>query len=756
MDPLVGTSINQYRLLSVLGTGGMGVVYEAVDTGLDRQVALKLPPAPTAHDGNTKARFLQEARAVAALDHVNVGSIFEVGTTEDGRPFFVMALYKGQALDELIANGPVDPNQARSIARQTAEGLDAAHRAGIIHRDIKPANIFVTEGGTVKILDFGVAKMADQQALTAEGSTVGTLVYMSPEQAQGEVLNESSDIWSVGAVLYEMLAGVRAFNSRYPQAALYAILHSDPEPLPAEIPADLRGVVQRCLEKTPKERYSSAAELGDALAAPDSSSTRYRSPRPRNTKSRRRRVATVGVLTALIALAALVVRNALEPALAAEDLRIIVLPFEDFSPGDGQEAMAAGFAQLLTDGFARRGVTTIGAATGRDHRRNGSTTEEIVRQVDVDYVLTGTVLQTADALTITAELVDREVRAIWQHPFEGSGDDFPAFRDDILAAVIDEIGLGQPAGLADWEPSASLLRKYMQADLLKWEQDPEFVVRAMRLYDDIIAEEPRYLKSYAGYAHSASILLELGQPLPDGWDRVMELSSQAWEMDSTNVYALLTTSAATLPWDYKRAQELVERAFHIDPNNLDVMFELSTFSGGHLELQRILYDRDPKNRQNLTNLAAGVALEGDMEGGLEIFEQLEALDPNYRGVKSQLPAWATYRGQGEDVVLAAFEDSRRTFGPSGYLALASLMGGSGLTLMPPGLEELASSDSVSPAAKMVYFSWFQDGFQDAYSAAATAASSMSVVDRYLLQQMVSWTSPGFQADSRYPDLVDGL
>ena len=208
---MVDQTVSHYQIEEKLGGGGMGVVYKARDLKLKRTVALKFLPPELTRDEEAKVRFMHEAQAASALDHVNVGSIHEIDEAEDGRLFIAMAYYAGETLKKKIARGPLPVAEALDYAVQIAQGLSKAHEAGIIHRDVKPANVMVTEEGVVKIVDFGLAKVAEQTQLTKTGTTLGTVAYMSPEQARGEAVDQRTDIWALGVVLYEMLVGRRPF-----------------------------------------------------------------------------------------------------------------------------------------------------------------------------------------------------------------------------------------------------------------------------------------------------------------------------------------------------------------------------------------------------------------------------------------------------------------------------------------------------------------------------------------------------------------
>lgn len=259
----IGKLLSHYRICEKLGEGGMGVVYKAEDLKLKRIVALKFLPADLTRDPEAKERFIQEAQTASALDHPNICTIFEIGETEDGQMFICMAYYEGETLKEKIKKGPLKIEEAINIAIQIAQGLEKAHKKVIIHRDIKPANIFITEDGIVKILDFGLAKLAGQTKLTKTGTTLGTVAYMSPEQAKGEQVDYRSDVWSLGVILYEMLTGWLPFKGDYDQVVLYSIVNEKPASLRShrkDVPAEIEHVVLRALEKSPDNRYTDLSE----------------------------------------------------------------------------------------------------------------------------------------------------------------------------------------------------------------------------------------------------------------------------------------------------------------------------------------------------------------------------------------------------------------------------------------------------------------------------------------------------------------
>jgi serine/threonine protein kinase len=261
---MIGKTISHYKVLEKIGSGGMGTVYKSEDTKLDRFVALKFLAPHLSQAEEEKKRFIHEAKAASALDHPNICNIYEIGETGDGQMFIAMACYDGESLKDKIEHTRLPIDEAVDIAIQIAQGLEKAHSKDIVHRDIKPANILITEDHQIKIVDFGLAKLAGLTLLTKEGTTLGTVAYMSPEQTQGTEVDHRADIWAFGVVLYEMLAGDRPFKGDYEQAVMYSIMNDDPEPIkklnPA-VPPELQQIVDHTLQKKPESRYSSAAKM---------------------------------------------------------------------------------------------------------------------------------------------------------------------------------------------------------------------------------------------------------------------------------------------------------------------------------------------------------------------------------------------------------------------------------------------------------------------------------------------------------------
>lgn len=294
---MIGTIVSHYNIVAKIGEGGMGVVYKAVDRNLQRTVALKFLPTEWRYSAEAKTRFLQEARAASALDHPNICTVYELGETADGAPFIAMAFYEGESLKARLENQPLTIREAVNICLQIIAGMTKAHQKGIFHRDLKPANIFITTDGVVKILDFGLAKLVGAARLTKSGSTLGTIAYMAPEQIQGGSTDHRADIWSLGVILFEMLAGRLPFDGEFEPALMYAIVHEPPKGVTTfrhEANEALEAVIQKTLLKNPAQRYQDIAALrADVARLTDS--TGWSQPEPLSSAEAERATGTLNL-----------------------------------------------------------------------------------------------------------------------------------------------------------------------------------------------------------------------------------------------------------------------------------------------------------------------------------------------------------------------------------------------------------------------------------------------------------------------------
>jgi eukaryotic-like serine/threonine-protein kinase len=546
---MIGETVCHYRILSKLGEGGMGVVYEAEDTKLKRAVALKfLPPALT-KDAQAKARFVQEARAAAALDHPNICPVFEIGEAE-GQTFIAMPRLKGLSLKEKIAAGPLALEEALDVAGQVAEGLKEAHDKGVIHRDIKPANVMLTDKGQAKIMDFGLAKLAGIADVTKTLGITGTIAYMSPEQARGEAVDPRTDIWSFGATLYEMISGVMPFGRKSERALVYSILHEDPEPLSRlrpEVPLSLDRLVHKALEKDRSRRYQTMGELIEAL------------------------------------------KTAQAPDLGASPLEksILVLPFENISADPEQDYFCDGMTEeLIADLSKIRALRVISRTSSMMFKGTKKDISEIARDVHVRYILEGSVRKSGNALRITAQLIDAGSDAhLWAEKYGGTLDDIFDIQEKVSRAIVDALRLKLTPEEAERLierpiPSAMAYEFYLKArqEIFKWtEAGLGNALKYLRSGLEIVGENALL---YAGMAYVHFQYFNLGlKGEGDSRKQAEDYVRKAFALDPNCSIANFVQGNLIAWHHYKEGIEYFERVLEKNPNDFDTLFFLSCLLG---------------------------------------------------------------------------------------------------------------------------------------------------------------------------------
>ncbi|MFQ5641337.1 MAG: protein kinase [bacterium] len=423
---MVGRLISHYKILEELGRGGMGVVYKAEDTKLKRTVALKFLPPELTRDSEAKKRFIHEAQAASSLDHNNICTVHEIDETDDGQMFIAMACYEGESLKQKIERRPLKVETAIDMAVQIAQGLDKAHEKKIVHRDLKPANVLVTEDGVAKIVDFGLAKLAGQTMLTLEGTTLGTVAYMSPEQAEGQVVDHRTDLWALGVVLYEMLTGKLPFGGEYAQTVIYSIVNEDPEPitgLRTGVPLELERIVNKCLQKESSARYQHADELLvdlKALQEAEKSGVSKVQTQSLAKVSNLRKVAVPAILS-LVAIVAIVgyflLTRGEKPGTIDQQNSIAVMYFENLTGDPALDWIEAGMVEMLTANLGRfENLNVLSSQRLFDIMRQVSgkeatqidrvTASRIAKKAGVRTMLLGSVIGTPEQMRLNTQLVE--------------------------------------------------------------------------------------------------------------------------------------------------------------------------------------------------------------------------------------------------------------------------------------------------------------------------------------------------------------
>jgi non-specific serine/threonine protein kinase len=561
---VIGKDVSHYRIVEKLGGGGMGVVYRADDSVLNRHVALKFLPAEATRDRTALDRFLREARSAASLNHPHICTIHEIGEHE-GEPFIVMELLEGQTFKDLVEGGPVRVERLLDLAAQVADGLEAAHAKGIVHRDIKPANIFVTRSGQAKILDFGLAKLVpllDAAAqsevatavprgeLTSAGSTLGTLYYMSPEQARGEALDARSDLFSFGAVLFELATGSRAFDGGTAAVVFQAIFNETPRPSrhhPA-LPAELDRIVGKALEKDPELRYQTAAELRSDLRRLRRDLDSGKSPAAADSG----------------------------PAAAspAAERSVAVLYFENLSSAKDDEYFRDGMTEdIITELTKIEDLKVFPRPAVMTYRDRPVTAPEVGRELSASYVVSGSLRRAGNRLRVSAQLIQTTTGlAVWAERFDRQMEDVFEVQDEIARSIAGALRIKlspHEARAIATKPTDNLQAydAYLRARSFARRVTRTDLEFALQMYERAIELDPGFAVAYAGLANVCGLYYEWHERDTRWVEKGLAASEKALEL-SPNLPEALSARARIFyaQKDYEKSARLAEQAVALKPD----------------------------------------------------------------------------------------------------------------------------------------------------------------------------------------------
>lgn len=651
---MIGEQTLHYEITDKLGEGGMGVVYKAWDTKLNRNVSIKMLPDQSVRQPESHDRFLQEARSIAKINHPNICQIYGIEEHSQGRQFIVMEFIDGLNLKETLAEGGIDSDEGPistsshfsngkrehrilDFALQIARGLDAAHSMGVIHRDIKPENILVTPAGVVKILDFGLAKIAGTDDLTRDGSTLGTISYMSPEQIRGDELDPRSDIWSFGVVLYQMVTGKLPFAGDYEHSIMYSILNTDlPQPghSDASLPEGLDRIIETCLSKDPAGRYQSSAELLKDLALISGSSTSELNgltPTAKLTASSAPKEKNRSLLFASGGLAGLIFLGLIFYMMSetetnrvstpqSEFIHLAVLPFSNIGADPGRQVFTDGLVETITSQLSQleRFKTDLWVVPSGDLRNNNVLSAgEAYRMFGVNYAIAGSLQPIADRLRLTITLIDsKNLRQLNSKVIDVDATEVLELHnksvENLLAMLNLELNTETLSAIDEGNTTnTGAFELYLQGlgYLQQYQQQTEKINSAILAFESAIEKDPQFALAMAG----------LGQAY---WRQYQNTRDRNW---------------------IDRAKRQTESALKLNQNLLQANITRGLISNGTGEYQEAVnyYQKalltDPTNADAYRGLAQAYELRGDLPKAEETFKRSIQMKPNH---------WAGYNSLG--------------------------------------------------------------------------------------------------------------
>jgi len=667
---MIGTTLAHYRITAALGAGGMGEVWRATDTKLGREVALKVLPAEMAASPDRLDRFRREAMMLASLDHPGVVGVYSVEESE-GTHFLTMQLVEGESLDRLIPEGGMAVDRVLQIGTAVAEALVAAHDKGIVHRDLKPANVMVTGDGRVKVLDFGLAKIAapqpdktvdpegETELFTRDGVVVGTAPYMSPEQVSGRAVDFRTDVFSFGVMLYEMASGRRPFAGNSVAELASAILRDAPPALTAlraGLSDGLWGVIARCLEKDPNARFPTMRDVRFALQQISASADRENSPRVAGERRWSRTPLIAGGVTALLAVVVILVgrlgimdpMGAGKKAVFGPEIRsVAVLPLDNFSGDPDQDYFAEGMTDELTADLARISqIRVISRGSAMQYGGgNRPPTPEIAKALDVDAIVEGSVYRSGDRVRITAQLIDaRADQHLWADSFERSSQDVLALQDELASAIARAINVrltpaekSQLGNAQSVDPEA--YDAYLKGRYFFNRPSDENLQKAISRFENALELSPDFVPAlsglsdaylWAGYNEGFITASDARPKAKAAAEKAIRLDDQ-----SAEAHTSLAVFRLFYEYDWEGCEAEFRRAIALNPNYAFAhdQFALGLAFQGRFEESiaesRLAAELDPLNPQIPIDACFATTWQGDFQAARDQVSLAADLDPMF-------------------------------------------------------------------------------------------------------------------------------